>query len=119
MRKCQKRPIIRQKRPTNTSIPEVCVCVCLCACVRACVCVCACMCVCVCVCAWCECVFVICHLLICHISYVNVICRGKEKKKKKGNLAKADVSELHTPRQKKLLEPSTAPAQLPSEFVGL
>jgi hypothetical protein len=23
MRKCQKRPIIRQKRPTNTSIPEV------------------------------------------------------------------------------------------------
>ena len=25
MRKCQKRPIIRQKRPTITSIPEVCV----------------------------------------------------------------------------------------------
>ena len=26
MRKCQKRPIIRQKRPINTSIPKVCVC---------------------------------------------------------------------------------------------
>jgi len=26
MRKCQKRPIIRQKRPTNTSIPDVCKC---------------------------------------------------------------------------------------------
>ena len=55
MRKCQKRPMIRQKRPTNTSIPQLCL-----VCrgfvewgwkssdvSRACVCACVCLCVCV------------------------------------------------------------------------